>query len=497
MKINLNKRSIDISYLILVSVLLFLFYKSFYNSFIVSIKTGTWRLFLIPFVLVVVKEEAVNVFKFSKSKGDIIISSFLVFAGLLSQYLARWAGLNIFYDFSLILLIFSLVVFFAGYRGILNFKWSLFYLVFMTSVTDELILPFQIILRNLATNVLVLILPLIGYPVISDGTNIRLANIVINVAAECSGINQLISLMVISIPLSIIILKSTILRAFAIVASIPLAIFSNILRLIVIVLWNYNRTEFSHGPHGLFAMSSIFVIGLLLLILINLIFQKIEKLFIMAGNNTNKKTSGEKVEIKENGYTAFIFIMITLLISSFFFFRKPITDNTCLNKSLDIILNSGNSFKKGYQLKIFSDTLLPQECRFSTVMIDTLGNEILLEINNYKYQDSEKGLEITTYSVLRFLYDAKINYLSNQISYAFGQYSIDGKIENRRATAVLYHVNNKFFGKRSIVKMEIIKQLLLEQRNRGALIAITLIKKGNEVKNDSEIMERFISELYR
>lgn len=493
---KINLKLISIKYLLLFVIAVAVFYKAIFNSIAISMQTGSWRLFLIPFVFIIFREESKSRFQLKDSFLDLYICGLLVFIASLCQYLARWAGLNIFYEFSVILLIVSIMLLFTGVKGIYKYKWSLFYLLFMTSVTDEFILPLQSFLRVIATNVVTYLMPLLGFDVVHDGTNIRLSYIVMNVAAECSGINQLISLLVISIPLSIMILRKGIFRIVVIICSIPLAIFSNVFRLLIIGIWNFSRVEFSHGPHGLLAMSSIFLIGLILLCIFTLALSKIEGMF--SKNNNEEKS----IDVKNKGYinrsmkflmTYYLFLAIFWFL---FFLWRPVT-----NTNNEDILNIDNELAGWItvddDILVFADTLLPNKFRKCIVLINKRSDKILIEVNSYPYQDSEKNLEITTYPVLRFLYDSKIQSINNDISYSFGYNSIDGKIDNIKATSVLYYVNKKIIGKRANLKIEIIKQLLLHKKNGGALVAVTLLNKGSYEVSERSVFDEVISELFR
>lgn len=489
--------NVDLKYLIFIFFHIFIFYKSLYNSISISIETGSWRLFLIPFAIIIFREESKAPLQLLKSRFSFVLYGLFIFAALCIQYLGRWAGLNIFYEVAIILALISSLILFTGLKGIVKYKWTLFYLLFMTSVTDEIVLPLQFFLRMIATKAVVLLMPLFGYPIISDGTNIRLSHIVMNIAAECSGLNQFMSLLIISIPLSIMLIKNSYLRVFAVFCSFPLAIFSNVLRLLIIGIWNYKRYEFSHGPHSLFAMSSIFMIGLILLYVLCLLISKYE---LRYGKKTfSHKKDNSKINdiITLKFKSLFIIMTIAFLGWLLFIIRSP-------EQNLELDLIDKQYQVEGWDiiddtLEVFSNHDLPEKYRINRMLIDSDSNIVLLEINHYPYQDSERNMELTTYPVLRFLYDSKIR-IDNQngnFNYSFGYNEIQNKYADKKATAVLYLVNKKITGSRTLAKIEIIRNLIFFNKNRGSLIAITLINKGNKADDDFIILEEIISELIR
>lgn len=491
-----NKWSIDLGIVTLILLAIFSFRSSIYYSFAISLKTGSWRLFLIPFVFFIYREEGKSKRLSKINNIDISVFVILIIGASIFQYLARWAGINILYELSLVTLIIAIIVTVSGLKGLFEHKWSLFYLLFMTSATDELLIPIQETLRNISTVVVTILMPLAGMPVLRDGTNIRLTHIIMNVAAECSGVNQLISLFVISVPLAIMVVRNSFLRVIVIFSSIPLALFSNILRLFIIGSWNYSRAEFSHGPHGLFAMSSIFAIGMILLYLLTILISKFDK-----SVDKNKRIGDSDENVGNRDYlslkkTLIILISIIVIPLSFMFITPDKSDNYVA----PFLLKSeySNWIQHNAKISIYSDTLLPEKFRILKIYMDNDSNKVLVEINNYPFQDSEKNIELTSYPILRLLYDSKVKYDNScNLSYTFGYNSIDGALKNQRATSLLYLVNDKITGSRRLIKGEIIKQLFLKRRNSGSIIAITLIKKAKMGDSDSDILADFICELFR
>jgi exosortase len=113
-------------------------------------------------------------------------------------------------------------------------------------------------------------LHMLGYPVASSGVTIQIANYELFVAAACAGLNSIISLSAICLFYVYLRHRSDI-TAFLIVAAlvVPVAIFSNFVRVLVLVLITYYLGEaagqgFLHDFAGLllFLVSLITIFGL-------------------------------------------------------------------------------------------------------------------------------------------------------------------------------------------------------------------------------------------
>ena len=105
----------------------------------------------------------------------------------------------------------------------------------------------------------------LGYPIASSGVTIQIANYQLLVAAACAGLNSIISLSAICL-FYVYLRHRSDLTAFLIVGAliVPVAIFSNFIRVLVLVLITYYFGEaaaqgFLHDFAGL----TLFVVALL------------------------------------------------------------------------------------------------------------------------------------------------------------------------------------------------------------------------------------------
>jgi EpsI family protein len=130
--------------------------------------------------------------------------------------------------------------------------------------TESLHVPFQ----NLSANIGVRMLDLVGVPAYREGTFITLPNLRLEVARACSGVNYLVAVLALGLPLGYLYLRSPWRRVVLLVSALLVAALSNSLRVALIgVLVYFDLGAPLHGPghvlHGLFvsAMGHVVLFG--------------------------------------------------------------------------------------------------------------------------------------------------------------------------------------------------------------------------------------------
>ena len=171
---------------------------------------------------------------------------------------------------SLLIVIAGLVIFFRGwgwFRAIL-FPWALLILMIPipTIIFNQITFPLQI----LASKAAAFALPLAGVPVLREGNVINLPAMPLEVAQACSGIRSLLSLGTLAIIYGYLMESRNSLRAVLALASIPIAVIANSLRIVgtglLVQYWDPDKAEgFFHAFSGWL----IFVVSLGLLFLLH------------------------------------------------------------------------------------------------------------------------------------------------------------------------------------------------------------------------------------
>ena len=176
-------------------------------------------------------------------------------------------GAELFLDrSSLLLLLAGVIILFLGwnlFRAVL-FPWAFLLLMIPipTIVFNQITFPLQL----LASKVAATVLPVLGVPILREGNVINLPSMALEVAEACSGIRSLMSLVTLAIIYGYLMEKRLWLRWLLALASVPIAVAANSIRIIgtglLVQYWDAEKAEgYFHASWGWI----IFVISLLML----------------------------------------------------------------------------------------------------------------------------------------------------------------------------------------------------------------------------------------
>lgn len=124
------------------------------------------------------------------------------------------------------------VLFWLGTEALRRLRSPLLYLVFMIPLPAIIINAVTMPMKLLVSRASVAILTLLGVPVLRDGNIIQLSNLSLEVVEACSGLRSLESLLALAAAYALIFLCSPVSRALLIVAAIPIAVSTNIVRVV-------------------------------------------------------------------------------------------------------------------------------------------------------------------------------------------------------------------------------------------------------------------------
>lgn len=171
---------------------------------------------------------------------------------------------------SLLIVLGSLIVLFLGwnYFRALLFPWAFLLLMIPIPaiVFNELTFPLQLLASKVASTTL----PWMGVPVLREGNVIILPAMALEVAEACSGIRSLMSLATLAVIYGYLMERRVAVRVLLAVASIPIAVAANSLRIVgtglLVQYWDPDKAQgFFHEFSGWL----IFVVSLLLLYLLH------------------------------------------------------------------------------------------------------------------------------------------------------------------------------------------------------------------------------------
>lgn len=171
---------------------------------------------------------------------------------------------------SLLMVLAGLIVLFLGWRFFraVLFPWA--FLVLMIPVPaivfNQITFPLQLLASKVASTVL----PWMGVPVLREGNVIILPAMALEVADACSGIRSLMSLATLAVIYGYLMERKTSVRVLLALASIPIAVAANSLRVVgtglLVQYWDPDKAQgFFHEFQGWL----MFVASLLMLYLLH------------------------------------------------------------------------------------------------------------------------------------------------------------------------------------------------------------------------------------
>ncbi len=187
--------------------------------------------FLVPIFagyLVWVKRDRLRNTRIAPSWSGILA----VAVGLVILFLGVYGAELFLTRISLVILLAGLVLGFGGHALLKELRFPLLSLLLAIPIPyivfNQITLPLQSLASRLASD----LLPMFGVPVLREGNIIELPAMKLEVAEACSGIRSLMSLFTLSVFYGYFLEKSNLRRVFLALASIPIAIAANAVRIL-------------------------------------------------------------------------------------------------------------------------------------------------------------------------------------------------------------------------------------------------------------------------
>jgi len=257
------------------SVVICLLIAAVYSRVLVKLVTDWWQIpdfshgFLVPLFaayLVWEKRETLRGIKAAPSWSGIAV----MLLGLVILILGVY-GSNLFLSrVSLVILLSGVVLCFGGPQFLKELRFALLVLLLAiplpSIIFNQITFPLQILASKLASS----LLPLFGVPVLREGNVIELPLMKLEVAEACSGIRSLMSLFTMAVFYGYFMEKSNLRRVALAVASIPIAIAANAVRILgtglCVQYWDPDKAM---GFFHEFSGWVIFMVSLALLYLVH------------------------------------------------------------------------------------------------------------------------------------------------------------------------------------------------------------------------------------
>ena len=256
------------------SVLIFALMAAVYYRVLAKLVTDWWQIpdfshgFLVPIFaayLVWTKRKILLDTRIAPAWSGIVF----VVAGLVVLVLGVYGAELYLSRVSLVILLAGLVLCFGGWELLKELRFVLLVLLLAIPIPsilfNEITLPLQILASKLASA----LLPIFGVPVLREGNVIELPAMKLEVAEACSGIRSLMSLFTLSVFYGYFVEKSNLRRAILAVASIPIAIAANAVRILgtglFVQYWDPDKAlgffhEFSGWVMFLVSLGCLFIV---------------------------------------------------------------------------------------------------------------------------------------------------------------------------------------------------------------------------------------------
>jgi len=228
---------------------------------------------LVPFLsayLVWRRKESVRKLQWQPSAmGFVLILSALavhVLSMLLDVYFTS--------GFSILVLIFGLSLYLFGYRITRELLFPLGFLVFMFPLPGAALDAVGVPMKLFVTTSGARIVELLGIPVIQEGFQLHFPSASLVIGNPCSGLRSLISLLALGSLYAYFLAAPLRVVAPILLASIPIALFSNIVRVVMLSLitYRYGSDAASGSLHDVSGIA-VFVLALVLLLATGKLFE--------------------------------------------------------------------------------------------------------------------------------------------------------------------------------------------------------------------------------
>jgi exosortase len=179
---------------------------------------------------------------------------------------------------SMILLTAGIIIYWFGWAVLRLAALPLAFLILMIPIPyiiyDSLAFP----LKLLVTKASVSVLQVLSIPVVREGNIIMFPQTVLEVADACSGLRSLMSLITLAVALAFITQKSPANRTILILSAVPVAIVTNMFRVIVTgVLASHYGAAAAEGFFHEFAGLAVFAVAMVLLFSVSALLRKVAR----------------------------------------------------------------------------------------------------------------------------------------------------------------------------------------------------------------------------
>lgn len=200
-------------------------------------------------------------------RPGLVAGTLITSGGCVLYILGHAASTLVLQQIALLVTLFGLAWLLFGRQFVRGFWVPLGYLLFTLPLPEKLLLSQSESLQNAAAWIAAALLSLTSMPVVYHGQVLELPHITLEVARECSGVNHIIALTSLAIPMAFLSGAPRLHKVFIAVVAFFLGIVLNGVRIAMIGWWSVGHKEL-HGPVSTLFVSFIFFAGLAILSLL-------------------------------------------------------------------------------------------------------------------------------------------------------------------------------------------------------------------------------------
>lgn len=234
----------------------------------IVLATGLWLLF-----------REIKVGGAERKPGNIVVAALMLVPMLIIYMLARITGILELEALAMYGALIAGAYLLFGGAVIRSIWFPLVYLALALPPPDSVVAVVTQPIKILISEWAVTLLYALGYPIASSGVIIQIAQYELLVAAACAGLNSILALAAICL-FYVYLRRGSNFNAFAVVALavIPIAVFSNFIRVLILILITYHMGEraaqgFLHDFAGL----TMFAVALFSVFLVDKLYARIAK----------------------------------------------------------------------------------------------------------------------------------------------------------------------------------------------------------------------------
>jgi len=450
--------------------------------------------FIVPFIALYFVWLGKEKLKSIPVKPNIIGGLILMILANLMLLLGHTGGIVAIQEVSIIVIIPGLVLLLLGTEYFKALIFTISYLILMIpSILDVVVnriqWPFQLLSATTAS----ILLEILNIPVFQEAQFLHLSNITLEVAAECSGVRYLISIIAIAVPLAYFTQQRFWRRMSLVAIGIIVGILVNIVRVTLIGVWAYYDGGIVHGPGHIFQGLFVSVVGYIFLFMGAWVLKESPSFNIARhrvenggeGSNINRAFTNIKPFNKVWLIAILFLAVLGVYIHQYKSIPVPLTNSL---HYFPLTIGDWKGEDIDYQKSTFPFRIKNADQEITRKYKGTSGNEITLYVAYFESQHQGKELIYYQFQKLYNVSETAEIDLRDTESISVNRAFVRGDDINN-AVFYWYNCNGRNIGGRNEVKLITATGGLLNRRTNGAVIMVV-----SDVNKLEELQNTFIHE---